>query len=710
MIQNTDNVNAISNTEMIDELTGIYNRHGFYYATRNLLQSHPERQFCIIYWNIRKFKVTNDLFGWATGDKILRHWADRLRDSLHGEDAVYGRLECDNFLCCIDSSFFARDEWKKLGEITYQTDETTYHFFSCCGIYRISPGETSIATMVDKARVAMETIKNNYLCLYAWYNENMWNSLLEEQRMNSDFHNAIADHQFQVYYQPICRAYDGQVSGAEALVRWLHPVKGLIAPDHFIPLFEKNGFISILDRYVWNEVCTALEEQQKSGGTTVPISINVSRVEFYNPNLCTDIYNIVTSHHLEPSLIKIEITESAYSANPLQVAETIEKLHSYGFSVLMDDFGSGYSSLNMLKDLPIDVLKIDMRFLDNFEKSQKAAVVLESVIRLAKWMNLSIVSEGVETQKEWNYLRSMECDMVQGYFFYRPMPKEEFLKLLSNDLFPIDNLYKHDFENMDSSILKIFSQINSAEGELFFSLLGGMGLAEVTVDKLELICVNASFYDTLYGPGAPQMNVLHIAPPEAEQDFLHKQCLSAKLDNTVHQFQLHHKRQDGVYVWLNVKLRYLGGSPQHSLYMFSVVNIDEQKKAERNSYLTTFSLALLNIYSSVYHFNYDAGSIDVVHCNVEDTFTPLCRYSFRDFSEELGKFSSDAELAQLEFLLEREKLDAYLADHSHENRFFIRYHLASGAVLENVPVYVFHLSLPEEDGHYLLCLKIPDSQ
>ena len=349
---------------LLDDLTGIYNRQGFFAATEQLLSEYPDIPFCIIYWNIRKFRVTNDLFGWDSGNQVLIHWANTLRGCLHDEYAVYGRLEHDNFVCCVPERFLDNKEWTKLGEISYSAGDTEYHFFSCCGLYRVTDRSVPITTMLDKARVAMESIKNNYMTLYAWYSEEMWQSLLEEQRMNSEFKTAIAEKQFQVYYQPICRASDGLITSAEALIRWIHPTRGMISPGTFIPLFEKNGFISILDRYVWDEVCAMQQSRLDQGLSTVPVSVNVSRVEFYNPTLCEDIRDIAKSHNVSPDLVKIEITESAYADNPVQVQEAVKKLHTYGFTVLMDDFGSGYSSLNMLKSIALDVLKLDMRFLE----------------------------------------------------------------------------------------------------------------------------------------------------------------------------------------------------------------------------------------------------------------------------------------------------------------------------------------------------------
>ncbi|MCH5273821.1 MAG: EAL domain-containing protein [Lachnospiraceae bacterium] len=566
--------------DLFDELTGIYNRHGFFSAAEQLLKNYPEQPFCLIYWNIRKFRVTNDLFGRDISNKILIHWANNLSEILHDELAVYGRLEHDNFVCCVPERFLNNDDWKKLGEISYTSDEITYNFYSCCGLYQITDRTLPISNMLDRARAAMDTIKDDYTSIYAWYDEDMWNTILEEQRINSEFKTAIAEKQFKVYYQPICRASDGLVISAEALVRWIHPTKGMISPGTFIPLFEKNGFISILDRYVWNEVCATQQARLDQGLATVPISVNVSRVEFYNPNLCEDLRNIVKKHNISPELIKIEITESAYATSPVQVLTVVEKLRSYGFSVLMDDFGSGYSSLNMLKNFPIDILKIDMRFLDNLSNNPKTAIVLESIIRLAKWMNLSVVSEGVETQSEWEYLRSIECDSVQGYYFYKPMPQENFNALLDEAAANSVSLLFHSLPEINNSILDVFNLSNTRESILFYNMLDGMGLLALSGDNVEILRANKGFYETVYNSTSKEKKILNKPFKDPVRSIVIEQCHIAKETNEMQQFRLDYKREDGRCVRLYVKLRYLGGGPQQELYLFSVHNFGEQQKAE----------------------------------------------------------------------------------------------------------------------------------
>ncbi len=688
----------------LDKLTGINNQLGFFEDTQKLLAQNPTVPFCLIYWNIRKFRTTNDLFGWEAGDRILVKWADTLRETLQNELAVYGRLEHDNFVCCVTEEFLQNSDWTKLGEISYFAGETEYHFYSCCGLYRITDTSIPMTTMLDKARAAMETIKNNYMTLYAWYDDSMWNTLLEEQQMSIEFKNAIAERQFKVYYQPICRATDGLITSAEALVRWQHPVKGMISPGVFIPLFEKNGFISILDRYVWNEVCAMQQSRLDQGLATVPVSVNVSRVEFYNPALCEDIKNIAKQHNISPDLLKIEITESAYADNPVQVQEAVKKLHAYGFTVLMDDFGSGYSSLNMLKDLPIDVLKIDMRFLDKLDTSQKATIVLESIIRLAKWMKLSVVSEGVETQKEWEYLKSVECDAVQGYYFYKPMPQEDFIALLDRAAANSTNLLFHSTPELDDTILDIFNQTNTMESVLFYSMIGGMGLLEVSGDDVEILRVNNGYYETVYNTLPRERNLVNHPFEEPERSFMLEQCRLAKDEAKVQQFQLHHKRKDGVYVWLSVKLRYLGGSPNRSLYLFSLDNIEDLKWAEKQRFISNSNSVLLKLFDRVYQLEYSTCTVNVLHVEKETITEPQPEFSFESFFENLEAVTTEQDLDKLTLIKDKAALDEVLAQ-KHTNCITVHYDALEGNDTAGTVAYFFKAELPEGDEHYLCCVK-----
>lgn len=693
--------------QLMDELTGIYNRQGFYESTERLLNQYPDIRFCLIYWNIRKFKVVNDLFGREAGDKVLIYLANTLKEEFGHETATYGRFERDNFICCVPEEVINKGKWVRLGDISFDTEGSEYHFYSCCGLYKIVDRELTIANMIDRARVAMETVKNNYLKPYAWYEESMWGSMVEEQKMNSSFRKAIAENEFKVYYQPLCRAADGVITGAEALVRWEKPGEGLVSPGKFIPIFEKNGLISVLDRYVWAEVCRLQRKRLDQELEVVPISINVSRIEFYNPNLCDDIRNIVRKYDLPTELIKIEITESAYADDPTLVQEAVKKLHEYGFVVLMDDFGSGYSSLNTLKDLPIDVLKIDMKFMDSFDQNQKAAVILEAIIRMAKWMKLRTVAEGVETKKEWEYLRSMECDVVQGYYFYRSMPEKDFEELLNQTKKKYIDTDK-DIPELDDVILDAFSHGNAKESMIFYSMLGGMGIFEMTDDKLEIIQVNRGYYEVIYGTETALYEFsknINKQVKEPEKTILLEKCRMAKETDEMQHAQIHFQREDGKYIWLNTKIRYIGSRGKRSLFYFSIDNIDDIKKAEQDKYLLDYSAALVKVFDKVYRMDYDTGRVEVLHSN-ENTMKINERYYFRNFFE---KFHNDIEWNEgrnaAYIINSKELLDKELQK-SKSGSYAVSYKVKKADLnIKEVSALFFKVELQDGREEYICCIK-----
>lgn len=702
-------VDALKKNGMLDELTGIYNRQGFYRYTRELLNTHSEISFCLVYWNIRKFKVINNLFGREAGDKMLIRLADTIRREFGGNTATYGRLERDNFICCVPDEVIKQGDWIHSGELIHYSDGAEYRFFSCYGLYRIDNRDLTVSSMVDKAKVAMETVKNNYMVPYAWYDESMWGSIVEEQKLNSDFKQAIAEKQFKVYYQPICRAEDGVITGAEALVRWVHPERGLISPGEFIPVFEKNGFISVLDHYVWEEVCRMLKERREGGLKVVPISVNVSRVEFYNYYLCEEIRDMVQKYNLPTDLLKIEITETAYSENPRQVQEAVKKLHDYGFVVLMDDFGSGYSSLNILKDLPIDILKIDMKFLTDFEESYKSAVLLENIVRMAKWMKFRSVAEGVETKKEWDFLKSVECDLVQGYYFYKPMPEADFTALLDKPEAEKVVFKEDDLPEYEEVIANAFKHGDSKESRLFYSMLGGMGIFEMTEEGLEVVQVNRGYYEVIYNRSdvfLGETKVLHKKVEEPERSILMNGCRLSKETDSVQQLQLHHRRDDGVYVWLSVKIRYLGSRGMRSLFYFSLDNIDELKRAEQDKYLHGYSEALIKIFDKVYRLDYSDGMAEVLHTSGTDKMEIGEKYYFTDFFDRFASHIEKSSGARAgEIIKNKDLLDKEL-DRSKNGSLSVSYQITDKKVgFCEISSLFFKVEPQPGRIEYLCCVK-----
>lgn len=408
-----------------DALTGIYNKEYFYEITREKILQNPQQEYCILCTDVKNFKIVNDIFGVQTGDKLLMRIAGILR-SLAGEGWVYGRLTADRFALCVPRTEFHEEQiLKKIVRIAKLTEDTVFKVHIHIGVYMIEDKNLGISVMCDRANLAIKTIKDSYQNVVAYYQENLREDFINEQKVISEFEEAIRCRQFQAYIQPQVST-DGKIRGGETLVRWIHPETGMIPPDKFIGIFEQTGFISRLDAYMWETACIQLREWKNIGLTEAYLSVNISQKDFY----LIDVYKVLTGlveyYQLEPKSLHLEITETAVMNNPQAQLPLIRKLREYGFLVEIDDFGSGYSSLNTLKDLKADILKIDMGFLGKTAHQERSKIILRMIIALAKSLQMEVITEGVETQEQVSYLKSYGCDIFQGYYFAKPMPVSEF--------------------------------------------------------------------------------------------------------------------------------------------------------------------------------------------------------------------------------------------------------------------------------------------
>ena len=690
-----------------DQLTGICNREGFYQETEELFARHPDIQYIIAYWNVKRFKVINELFGREVGDAILVRMAEMIKKAYKGVEGTYGRLEGDHFITCFQADLLQGDRsFVHSGEIVYENEGTEYHFAACYGLYVVDDRSLSIAAMVDRSRIAMDTVKDSYMKPYAYYNDEMRKSIVMEQMLMSECETAIRENQFEVFYQPVCNALDGTITSAEGLVRWRHPEKGMISPGVFIPLFERNGFISILDHYVWDKVCQMLRRRIDEGKDVVPVSINVSRVNFYNQQLCEDIVKIVEKYGLEPGILRLEVTESSYSDNPQSVMETVKKLQSNGFTIMMDDFGSGYSSLNTLKDLPVDILKIDMKFMNDLEKGGKSAIILESIVRMAKWMSLKAVAEGVETEEELNFLRSVECNYIQGYYFYKPMPQQEFENLLNNpELVDIKSAALRDSDENDFAIL--YNESMRSEG-IFQNMVGGLGIYEMVGDRLEIMRVNKGYYDMLK-PGSMGMVAQErlVSKYMQQEDYamLLEKCAEAEqLKDTV-QTQIRRQRYDGETIWLDVRIRFLGNKSKRKMFYFYIMDITQIKQAEMDAYRHRYSQALFRVFDKVYKLDYDTGYAEVLH-SADERMKVGQKMYFKNFFERFQDDIPDRRREEYSQAVQsKEALDEYLAQ-SHTGSLSIEYRVDNPACdFKWVSATFFKIEPPNEEQEYLVCIK-----
>ena len=402
-----------------DSLTDIYNWRGFCNRTAIFLQEHDYRDYVIMKLDIERFKVINELYGMAIGDKILCAVAECMEKCLKGA-AVYGRLDADNFAICMpdDKTYIAdvREAIQSSVRAAFIYHNTKVYF----GIYPITDKNMPVDLMCDRATLALETVKGQYSRNYAVFDEKLHQKVLLEQEFNNEMDWALKTGQFHVYIQPVVSLDTGKIVSGEALIRWFHPEKGIISPGDFIPFFERNGFIVKLDAYIREEVVKNLEK--------TPVSVNISRLEFYAPEFSKNLIALVEKHHVDPSLLRLEITESAYMDDPEQLLREMDILRRSGFKILIDDFGSGYSSLNMLKDASADIIKLDMKFLSGNDSYGREKNILASMVRMAREIGMETVAEGIETEEQAAFLKKMGCEYGQGYYYAKPMPLEEFLK------------------------------------------------------------------------------------------------------------------------------------------------------------------------------------------------------------------------------------------------------------------------------------------
>ncbi len=407
-----------------DRLTGVYSEEIFCKKVSYMLLENSGLEYCIVYSDMENFGLLKDLFGENAGNNILIYMA-RVFKHFIGGDELCGRMEADHFILFLKYNKETLN--KNLESIVKIINDfpVSMSIRLKFGVYKIDDINMPVQAMCSRAVLAADTIRGRYGQYVAYYDKKIWEKQLYEQEIINCMEDALKEKQFIVYFQPKYDLESERIAGAEALVRWQHPEKGFMSPGEFIPLFEKNGFITELDKYVWDATCGYVESWIKNGYPVVPVSVNVSRTDIYNPDFIEIILGIIHEHHLEPENIHLEITETAYTDNPGQIIDVVKKLKLIGFVIEMDDFGSGYSSLNMLNELPIDILKLDMGFVQGDMKANSNNI-LSFIIGLAKWMDYAVVAEGIETEEQIQMLRNMDCNFVQGYYYAQPMPPDEF--------------------------------------------------------------------------------------------------------------------------------------------------------------------------------------------------------------------------------------------------------------------------------------------
>lgn len=425
VIELTENRNIIRSTER-DQLTGLYNKDFFFNYANQFDVYHPDMDMDAIMVNISHFHMINERHGKTFGDDVLRRVGRKLLESVSGDGGIVCRRDSDTFLIYCPH----RDQYEAILEEAASGMDSRVRLRM--GVYPNVDKQLDIERRFDRAKLASDTVRDSYTKTVAIYDEQLHEVEIYTEQLLEDFPEAIAQKQFVVHYQPkfAIQATMPVLNSAEALVRWQHPRFGLISPGCFIPLFESNGLIRELDSYVWREVAAQIHDWKTRLGVCVPVSVNVSRVDIFDYDLVDHMKALLREFDLSPDEFLLEITESAYTQDSAQIIDTVKALREAGFHIEIDDFGSGYSSLNMISTLPMDALKLDMEFMHNAFKERKNTRMLDAVIDIAYSLDVPTIAEGVETAEQMFALKAMGCDIVQGFYFSKPLPPEQFERFL----------------------------------------------------------------------------------------------------------------------------------------------------------------------------------------------------------------------------------------------------------------------------------------
>lgn len=430
-----DSRDQLTRLAFVDSLTDAMNNTAFQMKYQEEVQKEDSFPCVIIMMNIRNFKLINDKFGYADGNKILVHiyqTIEKHMDKERGEFAA--RSEMDHFFLCLKEDIPANIQ-NRMDEILADINTAQEQDYPKCqvsfslGCCLVENRDSEINAIQDRARMANQLVDVAEENICVFYNADMVEKIKKAQELDDMFEGALERHEFQVYLQPKMNMKTYGPEGAEALVRWMHPERGMISPADFIPLFERNGKICRLDYYVFEEVCKFYKKRQEEGKIWYPVSVNLSRFHFFEENFLDGFYEIARRYDLPKHAIEFELTESMFfdQEHIENIKKGIHQMHEMGFLCSMDDFGSGYSSLGLLKEFDVDKLKMDRSFFLDIS-SKKGKDIIQSVVELAAKLEVATVAEGIEEEEQISFLQSINCDTVQGYFFSRPLPMEEFEK------------------------------------------------------------------------------------------------------------------------------------------------------------------------------------------------------------------------------------------------------------------------------------------
>lgn len=564
-------------------LTGLNFGAAYFAAAEVFLKESDEKEYCMIAIDIEHFGLFNQIHGEEEGDRLLLVISTLLKEYEQEHASVIGYLGGDNFSMVTEYDKDALRILRHKIREEIRVQNKTAGFPPAYGIYVITDKNEPVEEMYNHATVALSYVIGNYASRSCEYKREMDGKEEEEIRLLSEIREGIKRDEFTFFIQPQVDINQFKIVGGESLVRWIHGEKGMISPGVFIPVMETHGFIADLDMIVWDKACQWLRSCIDRGYKPVSISVNVSRIDIFSLDVPGYIISLVEKYDISPELLKIEITESAYAEEGNAIIEAVNRLRDYGFIVMMDDFGSGYSSLNMLKSVPVDVLKMDMRFLEiNESEEEKGVGILESVINMARQMRIPIVVEGVENIVQESLLRKMGCSYTQGFYYYRPMSIDAFEEILSDD----ERLDHSGFwyRQAESVRLREFMDTNLFNDTVINNILGPAVFYEMVGKKIEITRVNNQYFE-----------LMGVSRQEEEEDYQKRFWNSVRDDDRPNLYAIFEEayakqkegasgfinlvRRDGLTLWVNIRVYFLREKDEHRMFYASLTDMTA-KKAE----------------------------------------------------------------------------------------------------------------------------------
>ncbi|MDD4722789.1 MAG: EAL domain-containing protein, partial [Acidaminococcaceae bacterium] len=599
-------------SDKYDTLTGVYTMQTFVHKTNFFLQEKEALPFDIVCISLKRFNILNDLLGVEAGNNLLCFIAEQLYCFLHKQKVLFGRFDNESFVVCAGRSSDVGEKLLKFLAQKLNEQESAIKGSVAVGVYRAERTDLAIEIMAERAHFAAGKDHNNYISTLKIYSEADRIGMLKEQKILSEMHNALKNEEFKVYYQPKFNLTNNILIGAEALVRWEHPTKGIIVPEKFIDIFEKNGCITVLDEYVWEQVCIFIRKTIDNGLKTVPISVNISRLDIYKEGLCARLCALRKKYSIPASLLELEITESVYTESTQQLIAVIRQLKAAGFKIAMDDFGKGYSSLNMLNEVAVDVLKLDMKFMENADlgKSKSNSNMFSFVVNLATWFDLPIIAEGIETETQVSFLRSLGCNMGQGYLLSKPQKGDDFASTLNN--------YRGTFsekkirEPKNNIIIEEFCRHNSMASNIFNVFVGALALLEEQGKRLSIIRANDRF-NCIFGQEKLELKFKHKNVLEG----IHKADLkgfiamtrAAKISEQEVAFDSRwYTMKSGKMVWLHSNMRAIYHDSKKTFYLCSIEDMTERKEEEIKNKINGRRLQMVLAESKINVWEFDIAS------------------------------------------------------------------------------------------------------